>query len=49
MTKLWLQEIKKEAARVKAAMEAKEATLKRAEDAKKVVIKLDTSLPEAIK
>lgn len=49
MTKLWLQEIKKEAARAKAAMEAKEATLKRAEDAKKVVIKLDTSLPEAIK
>ena len=49
MTKLWLQEVKKEAARAKAAKEAEEATLKRAEDAKKVVIKLDTSLPEPIK
>jgi len=49
MTKLWLQEVKKEAARAKAAKEAEEATLKRAEEAKKVVIKLDTSLPEPIK
>jgi len=31
MTKLWLQEVKKEAARAKAAKEAEEATLKRAE------------------
>jgi asparaginyl-tRNA synthetase len=49
MTKLWQQEVRKEEARAKKAKEDEEAQLKRAEEAKKVVIKLDTSLTEPVK
>jgi len=49
MTKLWQQEVRKEEAKAKQAKEAEEARLKKAEEAKKIVINLDTSLPEPIK
>ncbi len=49
MTKLWQQEVRKEEARAKKAKEDAEAQIKRAEDAKKIVIKLDTSLPTPVK
>ena len=49
MTKLWQQEVRKEEARAKKAKEDAEAQIKRAEEAKKVVIKLDTSLPTPVK
>lgn len=49
MTKLWLQEVKKEKKREEQEKEAEEARLKRAEDARKVVISPDTSLPSATK
>ena len=46
VTKLWLQEVKKEEKREKAEKEAEEAKLKRAEDARKITITMDTSLAE---
>jgi len=49
MTKLWQQEVRKEEAKAKQAKEAEEARLKKAEEAKKIVINLDTSLPEPTK
>merc|ERR1719464_1019008 len=49
VTKLWLQEVKKEEKRIQQEKEAEEARLKRAEDAKKVKISMDSSLPEAKK
>jgi len=49
MTKLWQQEVRKEEAKAKQAKEAEEARLKRAEEAKKIVINLDTTLPEPAK
>jgi len=48
ITKIWQQEVRKAEARAKAECEAAEAQLKRAEEAKKIVIKQDTSLPEAV-
>ena len=47
MTKLWQQEVKKAAAKAKKEAEDAEAQAKRAEEAKKVVIEEDKSLPEA--
>ena len=49
MTKLWLQEVKKAAEKEKREAEAAEATRKKAEEAKKVVIKEDQSLPPSVK
>jgi len=49
VTKLWLQEVKKEEKREKAEKEAEEAKLKRAEEARKITISMDSSLPEANK
>jgi len=49
VTKLWQQEVKKEEKREKAEKEAEEAKLKRAEEARKVTISMDSSLPEAKK
>jgi len=47
MTKLWQQEVKKEEKREKAEKEAEEAKLKRAEEARKITISMDPSLPDA--
>ena len=47
MTKLWQQEVKKAEKRAEKEREEKEAQLKRAEDARKIVIKLDPELPAA--
>jgi len=47
MTKLWQQEVKKAAAKAKKEAEDAEAQAKRAEEARKVVIEEDKSLPEA--
>jgi len=49
VTKLWSQEVTKAQKRAKAEEEAREAQLKRAEEAKKVVIAEDPSLEKAIK
>jgi len=49
MTKLWQQEVKKEKKREEQEKEAEEARLKRAEEAKKIVIKSDPSLPAPTK
>merc|ERR1719350_496027 len=46
VTKLWQQEGKKEEKKEKAEKEAEEAKLKRAEEARKITISMDTSLPE---
>jgi len=48
MTKLWQQEVRKVEAREKKEREDSEATLKRAEEAKSIVIKQDPSLPQAV-
>jgi len=47
MTKLWQQDVKKAAAKAKKEAEDAAATAKRAEEARKVVIEEDKSLPEA--
>ena len=47
VTKLWQQEVKKAEKRAEKEREEKEAQLKRAEDARKIVIKLDPELPAA--
>ena len=49
MTKLWAQEIRKAAEKEKRDAEAAEATRKRAEEAKKVIIKEDKSLVPAVR
>ena len=47
MTKLWQQDVRKAVERAKKEAEAAEAQKKRAEEAKKIKISLDKSLPEA--
>lgn len=47
MTKLWAQEVRKAKEKAKKDAEAAEAQRKRAEEAKKVVIKEDANLPTA--
>lgn len=47
MTKLWAQDVRKAAERVKREAEAAEAQAKRAEEAKKITIAQDSTLPEA--
>ena len=49
MTKLWAQEVKKAKEKQKRDADAAEATRKRAEEAKKIVIKEDSSLPTPVK
>ena len=49
MTKLWAQEVRKAAEKEKRDAEAAEATRKRAEEAKKIVISEDKSLSPAVK
>ena len=49
MTKLWAQEIKKAAEKQKRDAEAAEATRKRAEEAKKIVIEENKSLTTAVR
>jgi len=49
VTKLWAQEVTKAQKRAKAEEEAREAQLKRAEEAKKVVIAEDPALEKAVK
>ena len=49
MTKLWAQEVRKAAEKEKRDAEAAEATRKRAEEAKKIVISEDKSLTPAVK
>ena len=49
MTKLWAQEVRKAAEKEKRDAEAAEATRKRAEEAKKIVITEDESLSPAVK
>ena len=49
MTKLWAQEVRKAAEKEKRDAEAAEATRKRAEEAKKIVITEDKSLSPAVK
>lgn len=49
VTKLWQQEVKKAAKKLEQEREAEEARMKRAEEAKKVVIAQDMSLGEAKK
>ena len=49
MTKLWQQDVRKAAERVKKEAEAAEAQAKRAEEAKKIKISEDASLPKALK
>ena len=46
MTKLWKQEVRKAADKEKRDKEAAEATRKKAEEARKVVIEQDKTLPE---
>jgi len=48
MTKLWQQEVRKVEAREKKEREDSEATLKRAEEAKSILIEQDPSLPQAV-
>ena len=47
MTKLWKQELRKAADKERRDKEAAEATRKKAEEARKVVIEQDKTLPEA--
>lgn len=49
MTKLWQQDVRKAAERVKKDAEAAEAQAKRAEEARKITIELDASLPKPTK
>ena len=49
MTKLWAQEIRKAAEKEKRDAEAAEATRKRAEEAKKIIIEEDKSLEPAVR
>ena len=49
MTKLWAQEIRKAAEKQKRDAEAAEATRKRAEEAKKIVIEENKSLTPAVR
>ena len=49
MTKLWAQEIRKAAEKEKRDAEAAEATRKRAEEAKKIVIEENKSLEPAVR
>ncbi len=49
MTKLWAQEVRKAAEKQKRDAEAAEATRKRAEEAKKIIIEENKSLTPAVR
>ena len=49
MTKLWQQDVRKAAERVKKEAEAAEAQAKKAEEAKKITITEDKDLPKAVR